>query len=134
MSELNGRKLKYTLDEVLDAVCIERGCVSRIAARLEIAPKTMYRYMERWSSVRESVAAWRLDTAYLAEGSLRDAVVAGDPWAVQFVLRTQGRELGYGDQSTVEVEATHTVSDDVLDAITRSLKRGYRDDLGDYAE
>ena len=33
-----------------------------------------------------------------------------------------------------EVEATHTVSGDVLDAITRSLKRGYRDDLGDYAE
>ena len=134
MSELNGRKLKYTLDEVLDAVCIESGCVSRIAARLEIAPKTMYRYMERWSSVADAVKAWRLDTAYLAEGSLRDAVVAGDPWAVQFVLRTQGRELGYGDQSTVEVEATHAVSDDVLDAITGALTRGYSDDLLPSAE
>ncbi|MCK5307162.1 MAG: terminase small subunit [Zetaproteobacteria bacterium] len=28
-----------------------------------------------------------------------------------------------------EVEATHTVSDDVLDAITGSLKRGYEHDL-----
>lgn len=126
---------KCTLEEVLEAVAAESGCVSRIAARLKVDPTTMYRYMQNWVSVKEAVNAWRLDTAYLAEGSLRDAVIAGDPWAVQFVLKTQGKDLGYGDQSKVELETAMTVGPAVCpdcaihESIEASLARGYGDDL-----
>ena len=95
---------KCTLKQVLRAVKRQKGCVSRVAADLGICPDTMYSYMHRWSSVREAIQAWRRDTAYLAEGSLRDAVEAGEAWATQFALRTQGKDLGYGDQSKVEVD------------------------------
>jgi len=113
-------KTKRTREEVLSAVAAEKGCVSRIAVRLKVDPGTMYNYMERWSSVSDAVKAWRLDTAYLAEGSLRDAVISGDPWAVQFVLRTQGRELGYGDQAKLEVDAKiSSLPDEYIAALER---------------
>jgi len=114
-------KTKRTREEVLSAVAAESGCVSRIAVRLKVDPGTMYNYMERWSSVADAVKAWRLDTAYLAEGSLRDKVIAGEAWAVQFVLRTQGRPLGYGEETKIEIDATHSVAlpDDYIAAIER---------------
>lgn len=88
---------------VSEALRQARGLVTVAARILDCRPQTVYDYLDRYSEVRQ--AREEADTAMtdLAEGALFKAISDRESWAVQFYLRTKGKNRGYGDKVGVEV-------------------------------
>ncbi len=74
-----------------------------------------------------------------ADFQLQNAVKNGEPWAVQFTLRTLGRDRGYGEGLIVNSTVTKKMNEDfhpedlTLEEgieLERLLKKGYRGEWG----
>ena len=93
---------KHNLATVLDAV--DKG-ITRIGAAkvLGCSYETVVNYCKRWQSVDDAFRVKRRELVDLSEMGLRGAVLNKDPWAIQFVLRTLGRDDGYGERIDIEV-------------------------------
>jgi hypothetical protein len=77
-----------------------------VAARqLGCSPTTLRARLAGEPALREVVETERELLIDDAELKLARAVEAGDPWAIQFFLKTQGRSRGYGDRQDVDVRA-----------------------------
>lgn len=93
----------YTNDEIGAALTETKGMVYVAATRLGCSPNTIKRRLSGSPALRELVAAARglmIDTAELR---LAKAIQEGEPWAIQFYLKTQGRDRGYGDHLEITV-------------------------------
>ena len=82
---------RYTAKQVATALEECSGIVQRAAASLDCHPSTVYRYVDRYSTVKEALDGARADTYALAEKALMEMVE--DPthrnhrWAVERVLQ-----------------------------------------------
>ena len=80
---------------------------------------TIYRMMERHPDVAEAVDEARDYTTDIAEAALYRAIRRGEPWAVQFYLKTQGKRRGYVERTEVDdlrMPDLSNVSDEQLQA------------------
>lgn len=73
----------------------EKGQVYVAAQKLGCSYRTILRRANKQPSIREAIDKWRLQRTDIAEGKLGEAINRGEPWAVLFQLRTQGRGRGY---------------------------------------
>jgi len=85
------RTEEYTAKEVSEAIRTSNGVVRTAASKLGCAPKTVYRYADRYVTVREALEDSRKDLAGEAEGYLvammRDREHPKHYQAVKDVLR-----------------------------------------------
>ena len=95
-------KQKFTVDQVVKAITDNHGFQYLAARKLGCSPETVRTYMQRYPKVKQAQQDASELVNDLAEGALVKAILAGEPWAVQFRLRTKARDRGYGDK----VEAT----------------------------
>ena len=95
-------KQKFTVDQVVKALTDNHGFQYLASRKLGCSPETVRTYMQRYPKVRQAQIDASELVNDLAEGALVKAILAGEPWAVQFRLRTKARDRGYGDK----VEAT----------------------------
>ena len=65
------------------------------AKRLGCDAKTIYNYRDRYPAVRAEMEQQDGEVDDAAEMKLYQAIIAGEPWAVQFRLRTKGKGRGY---------------------------------------
>lgn len=72
-----------------------RGLVAVAARKLGISRQQIYRRREGSQEVREAIEEARDFTTDTAEAALYKAIADGQPWAVCFYLKTQGRDRGY---------------------------------------
>ena len=96
-------KQKFTVDQVVEALTANHGFQYLASRKLGCSPETVRTYMQRYPKVRQAQIDASELVNDLAEGALVKAILAGEPWAVQFRLRTKGRERGYGDKIAAEV-------------------------------
>jgi hypothetical protein len=97
----------YSVAEVRAAILREQGLITAAADRLKCVPSTVYDYIKRYPEVKAAVEEARARTGDLAEGKLFQHLKDGQPWAVQFYLKTQGKDRGYVERQEVAgVEAT----------------------------
>ena len=92
------RPRRYTAAQMIEALTESQGMVYLAAQRLGCDPDTVGRYCQRYPSVqavREAQRGLLLDTA---ESQLWQAVEQGEAWAIQFCLRTIGRDRGYSEK------------------------------------
>src|SRR5262245_6648578 len=94
-------KQRYTRAEVLEALLACNGLLYLAADRLGCGSNTVINYMRRYPSLRRLVLEKRGRRVDVGEAALDRAVLAGEPWAVQFLLRTQGKDRGYVERSEV---------------------------------
>src|SRR3954449_7553558 len=94
-------KRRYTQEQVLAALDECQGLCFLAARRLGCHPNTVSRYLERYPRVREAVEAKRGQMVDAAELALYRAVQRGEAWAVQFCLKTLGRDRGYAERREV---------------------------------
>ena len=94
-------KQKFTVDQVVKALTDNHGFQYLASRKLGCSPETVRTYMQRYPKVRQAQIDASELVNDLAEGALVKAILAGEPWAVQFRLRTKGRERGYGNQVEV---------------------------------
>lgn len=89
------RRGRFTPELVASALRSTHGCVHAAAAALECSPRTVHRYVKRHQAVRQALDEARELRLDLAELKLDQAIKAGEPWAVCFLLKTLGKGRGY---------------------------------------
>ena len=94
---------RYSIDTYEEALKRASGHVSVAAKLLGCSPSSIYRALARSPRLRQVLEDARGELLDWAELRLAEAVMRGEPWAIQFTLRTQGRDRGYGDHITVDL-------------------------------
>ncbi|MFL5862557.1 MAG: hypothetical protein ACJ780_17575 [Solirubrobacteraceae bacterium] len=72
-----------------------KGMVSHAAERLGVTQQAVSYRLGKHPSLRAVVAESREGMKDLAELRLFEKLDAGEPWAIQFYLKTMGRDRGY---------------------------------------
>ncbi len=73
------------------------------AKRLGCEAQTIYNYRDRYPAVCAEMEQQDGEVDDAAEMKLYQAIIAGEPWAVQFRLRTKGKNRGYVERVQQEV-------------------------------
>ena len=94
MTTLNQIKL----EDVKQTLIETRGLITMAARRLGCSRSTIYNYLNEHEELRETLEEARQLQVDMAESKLFDAVDRGEPWAVNTVLKTLGRDRGYGER------------------------------------
>ena len=98
-----GRKKRYTVADIIDALRKTHGMVYLAANELDCSHTTVYNYMKKHHSVKAEFDRMRGELLDNAEQKLRDAILAGEHWAVAFALKTIGRDRGYVEKQALDV-------------------------------
>lgn len=85
----------YSTESIIKALEEERGAVYVAANKLGCSYKTILNRAKKSSAIRETINKFKHVRTDKAEHKLTDAIERGEPWAVVFQLRTQGRHRGY---------------------------------------
>ena len=96
-------KQRYTQKQVIDALRETKGMVYLAAKRLGCEAQTVYNYRDRYPAVRAEMEQQDGEVDDAAEMVLFKAIMAGEPWAVQFRLRTKGKGRGYVERTQTEI-------------------------------
>ena len=94
-------KQRFTPKQVADTLIETRGMVFLAAKKLGCTDDTIYNYAKRYKAVGDALRQQRGQFVDMAELKLWNAVNEGEAWAVQFALRTLGKERGYVERSEV---------------------------------
>ena len=92
---------KFSQQQVIDALRETKGMIYLAAKRLGCDAKTIYNYRDRYPAVRAEMEQQDGEVDDAAEMVLYKAIMAGEPWAVQFRLRTKGKGRGYVERAEV---------------------------------
>ncbi len=95
---MQGAPLKFKAEQMAEVLRETKGLVSVAARKIGCQPGTVRAYIKRYPTVALVVKDSRESITDLAETRLWAAIDRGEPWAVQFWLRTQARERGYSDR------------------------------------
>ena len=98
-----GTRQKFTQAQVIAALRETKGMVYLAAKRLGCEAQTIYNYRDRYPAVRAEMEQQDGEVDDAAEMVLYKAIMAGEPWAVQFRLRTKGKGRGYVERVQQEV-------------------------------
>ena len=93
--------VKFTNQQIIDAVNSVNGMVYLAARKLGCNPQTIYNRMAKSTAIREAVDNARGELIDISEQKLRAAVMNGEPWAVAMVLKTIGKHRGYVERQEV---------------------------------
>jgi hypothetical protein len=120
------KKQKYTPTQVVDALKATKGMVYLTAQRLGCDAKTIYNYRDRYEVVRAEMEQQDGTVDDTAELKLFQAIQKGEPWAIQFRLRTKGRNRGYVERQEIDhrIKDVSELSDDELRAIVAAKGSG----------
>jgi hypothetical protein len=95
------RRQQFRPQQVIDAIRRHHGMLTLAATALRCNRETIRNYAKRYPEVAEALRDERERTLDVAETALFDAILAGQPWAICFYLKTQGRSRGYTERREV---------------------------------
>jgi hypothetical protein len=125
------RTPRFTTEQVATAITETRGLISYAAQRLACDQQTIRNYIRRHQTVRDALEEARGQIVDLGELRLFQAVDAGESWAVQFLLRTVGRDRGYGDRIDLKADIVQTTKEPQSLLIDyEEYNRAYREAMG----
>lgn len=104
-----GRPRKFTTQQIIDALRSKKGMVYLAAIELGCDAQTIYNYRDRYASVRAEMDQQDGEIDDAAEMKLYKAILAGEPWAIQFRLRTKGKGRGYSEKVLTEQSGDVTI-------------------------
>lgn len=104
------REQKYTPEQVIQALRAKKGMVYLAAIELGCKAQTIYNYRDRYASVRAAMEEEDGVIDDAAEMKLYTAILAGEPWAIQFRLRTKGKGRGYSEKILTEQSGDVTIN------------------------
>jgi len=101
--------MAYPIKTIIEALRATGGLVSFAADKVGCAPKTIYRMIEQYPTVKE---AWENEKSRLLDHSelgLKQHILHGNMTAITYHLDRKGRDRGY--VKTIAVEAKVEVQD-----------------------
>lgn len=94
---------RYTNEQIMEALAATKGLVYLAAKRLGCKPDTIYARVRTSPDVAACLKQQRGEIVDTGELSLYNAVLKGESWAVQFVLKTLGKDRGYVERTEQQV-------------------------------
>jgi hypothetical protein len=91
----------YSTADIIKALEKTHGMVYLAAEDLGCAAMTIYRRAEKVQAVQDTINSYRGKLIDKAELKLEQAVLNGEPWAIQITLRTIGKHRGYVERQEV---------------------------------
>jgi hypothetical protein len=113
--------------EIKSALETCRGCVYLAAESLGIWPSAIYARVKKSPELQQLLDLYDGRRTDAAELKLEQAIRDGEPWAIQFQLKTKGRNRGYVERQEVEnrgriqLEVEPKVGPELKRAIQRTL-------------
>lgn len=95
-------KLKYKINDMINAINATKGMVYVAADKLGCDPVTIYNYAKKYPEVQAAIDAQRGRMVDTAELALWKALQNGEGWAISLTLKTIGRERGYVEKLIIE--------------------------------
>ena len=95
------RERKYSDAEIIKALDDKRGGIYVAADELGCSYKTIQRRAEKVPAVQEVINKYRHRRSDIAEMKLDQAIFKGEPWAILFQLKTQGKDRGYVERQEI---------------------------------
>lgn len=92
---------KYTPEQVIAVLKESKGLRALAANKLGCHVRTVDNYIERFPEVAEAVKHQKEGMLDVAEGMLYRAINNGEPWAICFYLKTQGKARKYTERMEV---------------------------------
>jgi hypothetical protein len=92
----------YTNEKIIAALKETKGLVFLAAKRLGCSPQTIYNRSQRSPDVANVIKNERGEVVDTAELTLYNAILAGEPWAIQLTLKTLGKDRGYVERTEQE--------------------------------
>lgn len=105
-----GTKLIYSTEQIIQALKDTNGLISLAAKCLGCVPQTIYNRAARTQSIRQAIKNSRNELVDFAELALRSSVIAQESWAVQFTLKTLGKDRGYVERHELTGEDGKPIS------------------------
>lgn len=102
----------YDPMKMADEIRKAHGMLSIAARSIGCSLATVYRHRDKFEAVRQAIEESRELMTDTAESALFDAIRDGQPWAVQFYLKTIGKNRGY-----CERQEQVTLSDDDINRL-----------------
>jgi hypothetical protein len=97
-----GRKREYTEEAIVRALVAKKGMVYHAAEAVGCCADTIYERAKTSKPIRDAIKHERGKVVDSTELKLFDAAVGkGEGWAVQFLLRTIGKDRGYVERQEV---------------------------------
>lgn len=92
---------KVSRKRLVEALTKHRGNMAAAGRDLGVTRQAVRDHVEKDPELRALVDEMNETRVDRAEQKLDEAVEAGEPWAIPFMLRTLGRKRGYGDSMDV---------------------------------
>jgi hypothetical protein len=91
----------YSTANIIKALERTHGMIYLAAEDLGCAAITIYRRAEKVQAVQDTINSYRGKLVDKAELKLEQAILSGEPWAIQFTLKTIGKSRGYVERQEV---------------------------------
>jgi len=92
----------HTLAEIKEGLEKYHGCVYLTAEALGLWPQAIYKRIASSPELKQLLDLYDGRRTDAAELKLEAAIKNGEPWAIQFQLKTKGRSRGYVEKREVE--------------------------------
>jgi ParB-like chromosome segregation protein Spo0J len=93
--------MSYSKRSIIEALERTHGMIFLAAKELGCAPVTIYRHAAKDSKVQAIIDSYRGQLVDKAELKLEQAVLNGEPWALNLTLKTLGKSRGYVERQEV---------------------------------
>ena len=94
---------RYTDEEIIKALKEALGIQTKAAMRLGCDRSVIAERIKRSQAVREASKEARETALDLCEDRLLAGINNGEPWAIKYMLSTQGWERGYTERHEIDV-------------------------------
>lgn len=94
---------QFTNQQIVDAVRKAQGLVYHAAKHLGCTPQLIYFRKKQCKAIREAIREFRGRLIDDAESQLQKAIKKGQGWAVQFALKTLGKNRGYVERTETRI-------------------------------
>lgn len=91
----------HSVEEVAEALLKSHGVVLAAARMLHMSRQGVEKRIKESTTLQEVKAQSRESIVDMAETGLVKAIRDQDAWAIQFTLRTLGRDRGYADRKEI---------------------------------
>lgn len=93
--------MSYSKKAIIEALHRTHGMIFLAAKELGCAPVTIYRHAAKDKKIQEIIDSYRGQLIDKAELKLEQAVLNGEPWALNLTLKTLGKNRGYIERQEI---------------------------------
>ena len=124
----------HTADEMIEALVHNQGIISYAALELGCTYNTLWIRIRDNPKIKEAMLLAKKTVTDLAKKRLLEKIDKGESWAVQFWLKTQARDEGFGEKVQVDmasinldIELEEKLSKEELRDLYEKIKSDGRD-------